>query len=834
MSAGKNNWRIDAEQLRWRCNPELFEVESTEEVQPLEEIIGQERALKAIQLGLEVKSSGYNIYVSGMTGTGRKTTIKKFLEQIEVDGEIPGDICYVNNFKNEDLPIVLYFPPGMGTQFSRDIDKAIDYFKKAVPSVFESEAYQDKARKTLESFNARTRDLFGELEKKINQAGFAIVRIEAGPMSHPEIFPVLEGKVTQWEEVIKKVQEGKIPKEEFERMQQMYNELVLELQDALRAARKINQEANEAIERLQIETIRPSIEGVFSDLKLKYRIDKVHDYLEDLKDDILANLEQFKTQPQNPPANVQVPFSPVKPDPFLKYKVNVLVDNSGLKRLPVIIENSPSYKNLFGTIERVVDHTGVWRTDFTKIKAGSLIRANGGYLVLNLIDALIEPGVWTALKRTLKNGEVDIQAYDPFYMISTSGMKPEPVKVNVKVVIIGDAEFYYHLYYYDEDFPKIFKIRADFDTVMPNTPDSLKQYARFICKICKEENLLPFDKHAMAAVAEYGVMLAEDQEKISTKFSQVADLIREANFWAREEQAEQVREPHVRKALEEKLYRTRMIEDKMKERIIQGTIIIETSGEKIGQVNGLSVYQIGDHSFGLPSRITAQVGMGQSGIISIEREADLSGKTHTKGVAIIGGYFRGQYASHVQVNMSVSITFEQTYGYVDGDSASSTEIYAILSALSGLPLRQDIAVTGSVDQWGNIQPIGGVNEKIEGFFDICKSKGLTGKQGVIIPRQNVKNLMLKQEVVEAVREGKFHIYAISTIDEGIEILTGRRAGKRNAKGKFPRNSVHWLVERRLRELDEGKKKRSTEKDKGSKDEKNKAKREKAEVNEEEQ
>ena len=826
MANAQQKWEVRPEQLRWRCDPNVFGVESSDELKPLDQIIGQDRALKAIKLGLEVKSAGYNIFVAGMTGTGRKTTIKHFLDQIEIDGEIPGDICYVNNFQNEDLPIVLYFPPGQGRQFAKDLERTIDYIKKLLSTLFESEAFQKRAKQMLESYNEQTRQLFGELEKKINQAGFAIVRVDAGPVSHPEIFPKIDDRVVQWEEVMQMVQQGRLSKEDFEKLQHTYQELSAQLQDTLRQVRRINEQATEAMEKLEIDSVRPTIHEIFADLKQKYPIEKVHGYLDDVREDILKHLDQFKTKSEAPAAT-PVPV-PAKPDPFLKYRVNVLVDNSGLKKIPVVIENSPSYKNLFGTIERVVDVTGVWRTDFTRIKAGSLVRANGGFLVLNLIDTLIEPGVWTALKRTLKNNQVDIQAYDPFYMVSTSAMKPEPITVKVKVLIIGDADLFYRLYYYDEDFPKIFKIRADFDTEMELQPEALLNYGRFVRKICGEEGLLPFDREAMAAVAEYGVELTEDQSKISTQFSLIADMIREASFWARQDGAGQVTRAHVARAIEEKIYRSRLIEDKMKEMIRDGHIIIETDGQRVGQVNGLSVYQIGEYSFGLPSRITAQVGIGQSGIISIEREADLSGKTHTKGVAIIAGYFRGQYASHTPLNMSVSITFEQNYGYVEGDSASSTEIYAILSALSELPLRQDIAVTGSVDQWGHIQPIGGVNEKIHGFFDVCKIKGFTGRQGVIIPRKNLKNLMLRPEVVEAVEKGEFHIYAIDTIDEGIEILTGVKAGVRNKKGNFPRNSVHWCVERRLKELDEGKRKPGAPKKK-SKNEKAAKKKEKEEA-----
>jgi ATP-dependent Lon protease len=480
--------------------------------------------------------------------------------------------------------------------------------------------------------------------------------------------------------------------------------------------------------------------------------------------------------------------------------VNVLVDNSETKGAPIIVETTPNYRNLFGTIERVVERTGIWKTDFLHIKAGSFLRANGGYLIFNALDALTEAWVWPTLKRTLKNQVIEIQTYDPLYFFSTSALKPEPIECNTKVIMIGDTHIYYLLYSLDDDFKKIFKIKADFDSVMNKDDEKIQQYASFIRKICDGDKLRPFDKTGIAAVVEHGVRITGRQKKLSTRFHLIADLLREANYWAEKDRSDVVTEKHVDKANEKRIYRVNLIEEKIQEMIDDGTILIDSDGMVVGQVNGLSVYNLGDYMFGKPSRITVKTSMGKAGIINIEREAEMSGPTHNKGVYILAGYLRGKYAQDKPITMSASICFEQSYGGVDGDSASSTEIYALLSSLSELPLRQDIAVTGSVNQKGEVQPIGGVNEKIEGFFDVCKTKGLTGKQGVMIPHLNVDDLMLRKDVVEAVKEGKFRIYSVKTIDQGIEILTGVEAGEKLGDGRFKEGTVNGLVDEKLREL----------------------------------
>jgi ATP-dependent Lon protease len=492
-------------------------------------------------------------------------------------------------------------------------------------------------------------------------------------------------------------------------------------------------------------------------------------------------------------------IAPREEDAFLEYRVNVVVDNSGTKGVPMIIETNPKFRNIFGTIEREVDRNGVWRTDFTLIKPGSLLKADGGYLVINALDALIEQGVWQNLKRTLRNGLLEIQPLETGLFGASSAFKPEPIEIELKVVMLGDASIYYILYDQDDDFKKIFKVRADFDTEMPKAALSTEKYVSFIKMICDDEKLHPFDSTGMAAVIEFGVRLAGRQNKISTRFNVIADILREANYWARKDGNGFVTETHVLKAIEERVERVKLSEDKLRELINDGTILLDLDTSVVGQVNGLTIYNMREYEFGIPARVTAKTFIGRSGIINIEREVEMSGPSHSKGVLIISGYLNSMYAMTKPLTMNASITFEQSYGGVDGDSASSTEMFAILSSLANVPLRQDIAVTGSVNQNGEIQPIGGVNEKIEGFFKVCRERGLTGAQGVLIPHQNTKDLMLHHDVVEAARKGKFHIYAIKTIDEGMEILTGMKAGKRMKNGTFEKDSVHWLVDQTLSE-----------------------------------
>jgi len=797
---------VAPENLRITIESDQLGFETTAECEIYDGIIGQERAIKAVQLGLEIESPGYNIYAAGLTGTGKTSTIKTLLNQLDLSQKIPDDICYVNNFRETDMPRVIMVSAGTGRKFQKDMDDMILQLRKQIPHLFESEAFKKDSEQIVNSYMAKQKEMVREFNEKIQKENFQLVQYQIGPYTRQDVAPLYEGKPVTIEQMEALAEQDKFNKEEFEKIREKLSDLRIELDTVTRESRQTEKKIREEINALEQKYSDPVVSGMISDMCHKYRnhSKRVSDYLDEVKDDILSNLKMFKEkeeeQQQQQPPVPQFVGQPEKK--FIKYKVNVLVDNSQAEKVPVIIETAPTYKNLFGTIEREIDRAGFWTTDFTRIKAGSLLRANGGYIVFNALEALIEPGVWSFLKRTLKNRLLTMQPYDPFSIASTA-MKPESVPLDVKVIMIGDNYLYNLLYTLEEDFKKIFKTKAQFDTEMQKKEENIIDYVRFIKKIIEDEKLLQFHNTAVAGIIEFGIKLTGNQKKLSTRFSEIADLLREANYWARKDGSSIVEGRHVDKAYDEKIRRLQLIEDKIQEMIEDGTIMIDTEGVVIGQVNGLSVYNMGDYTFGKPSRITAETSMGRSGVINIEREAKLSGKTHDKGVLILEGYFRGKYAQDKPLTMSSSICFEQSYGGVDGDSASSTEIYAILSSLSGLPLRQDIAVTGSVNQKGEIQPIGGVNEKIEGFYDVCRAKGITGNQGVMIPIQNISDLMLRKDVVEAVSESKFHIYPVSTIDEGLTILTGVKAGVTDNSGNYPAGTVNSLVDEKLRSIAKG-------------------------------
>ena len=791
---------VPVEKLRWRCPPESFPFKDTSAIPACTVIIGQERALKAIRLGLEMDSLGYNIFIVGLVGTGRNTTIKCLLEEIDKAGKIPDDLCYVNNFKDPDQPRCICLPAGEGKAFKKDMDAFIESLKKNIPLIFEGEEYQKQRRELVEKHRDREKGMVKEFEARAKKEGFAVVQVQVGPFTRPDVAPMVAGNAMPLDQLENLVDQGQFPKENFEKLKTQYSQLSAEMEQVLKETRKVEKVIQEEMTALDKAAILHLVEGAIGDIREKYKQTKMNTYLDEVRDSILENPSRFQPKAETPQVPIPGLSLPPSVDTFSEFQVNVLVDNSETKGAPVIIESSPTYRNLFGTIERSWGMGGIGKTDFTKIKSGSFLRANGGYLVLNSLDVLMEPGVWIALKRTLRNRSMEMQSFDPFYLFASSALKPEPVDIRVKVVMIGDAYIYETLYAADEDFKKIFKIKADFDTVMERKEETQMQYASFIRKICHDEKLLPFDRSGVAAVIEHGVRLAGRQKKLSTEFHRITDILREASYWAKRDKSEVIAEKHVDQAVAEKIYRKKMIEEKIQEMIEDGIIMIESDGAVVGQVNGLSVYDMGEYAFGKPSRITAKTSMGKAGIINIEREADLSGRTHNKGVLILGGYLRGKYAQDKPLTLTASLAFEQSYGGIDGDSASSTEVYAILSSLSNLPLRQDIAVTGSVNQNGEIQPIGGVNQKIEGFFDVCRSRGLTGRQGVIIPHQNVGDLMLRKDVVEAAATGKFHIYPVRTIDQGAEILTGVPAGERSREGAYPAGTINFLVDQKLLEV----------------------------------
>ncbi|MCP2519549.1 AAA family ATPase [Candidatus Aminicenantes bacterium AC-708-M15] len=786
---------LPPEKLKWRCDPDSLGFNSTDELKPFKGIIGQDRAIKSIELGLKIKSAGYNIFVTGVPGTGRSTTIKNLLEELDKGEKSPDDLLYVNNFQFPDHPRLITLPAGKGRLFKEDMENLIKRLKEKIPEVFKSKFYMEKKESIIKAQQEKQKKIIERFEKEAAKQGFRVIQVQMGPIIRPDLIPLINDQPLAFDKLKKLVEEGKFPKEEYDKLNEKYEHLIDRLEEVAQELKEIDEETKELIREWDVHSVTDLIKEEVNRVRKGYQHPKIKEYLDEVESNLIKDIDLFRGTPKEK-------FELKEEDPFIPYRVNLLVDNSQTKGAPVIIETNPTYINLFGTIEIAYSRTGAWKTDFTKIKAGSLLRANGGYLVFYAMDALLEPGVWTTLKRTLRNQVIEIQAYNPGVLITGTALKPEPIKADVKVVLIGDEYIYQLLYHVDEDFKKIFKVKAEFDYQMPKEKKTIYQYCSFLKKICEDEKLLPFDKTAVAALIEYGVRLAGRQNKLSTRFNIIADVIREADYWARKEKKKIVRESHVKKAIYERFERVSLIEDKIQELIEEGTIMIDTEGEVVGQVNGLSIYQIGEFMFGKPTRITAKTSIGRSGIISIEREAALSGRTHDKGVLILTGYLRSKYAQDKPLTVTASICFEQSYSGVDGDSASSTEVYAILSSLSGLPLRQDIAVTGSLNQKGEIQPIGGVNEKIEGFFDVCKAKGLTGTQGVIIPEKNVKDLMLRDDVIQAVKEGKFHIYPIKTIDEGIEILTGVKAGKRKPDGTFEKGTVNYLVDKTLREFAE--------------------------------
>ena len=780
---------LSFEQLKRSYDLKGFTCETTETVPQIKGMIGQDRAIRAIEFGLNIDSPGYNIYVAGVSDTGRTSTVERILRELAAKKEPPNDWCYVHNFQDPDQPRRIGLSPGKGRQWQKEMKDLIGSLRTEIPKAFETKDYKERSSKISESYEDQKRQLLSDTEKKVRERGFQIKRTPLGfapvplksdgqPLSEKEFQKLDLEERKQIEKNMKSVQ--KQIKQTFEQ----FNLL----------DRKSKEELTKFNKNMALFVVGYRIDN----LKAKYKdYPEVLHHLDEVKDDLVENVDDFLRAQEEPSfLGVKIPTG----GSFMKYEVNVVVDNSHIKGAPVIMETNPTYSNMFGRVEKKAQ-LGALITDFTKIKAGSVLKANGGYLVVDAEGVLRSPFVWDTLKRNLRNKETKIEeAAEQYAFLSSSALRPMPIPLDIKVIMIGRGEIFDLLHLYDENFKKIFKVRADFDYETRIDDKAVTKCARFICKICNEEKLRHCNRSGIAAIMEYGSRLVADQEKLSLQFGKIANLLREADFWAKAEKSTYVTRKYVEKALEEKEYRSNLMEKKIQEMIERGTIYIDTEGEKIGQVNALSVYAYGEFSFGKPSRITAQTFMGNKGVVNIEREAKLSGKTHDKGVLILSGYLGGKYGGSIPLSLSATLTFEQSYSFVEGDSASSTELFAILSSLSELPIKQGIAVTGSVNQRGEIQPIGGVNQKIEGFFEVCQAKGLTGEQGVIIPQSNVKNLMLKPKVIEAVREGKFHIYPISTIDKGMEILTSAEAGERGKDGSFPENTVNGRVQNKLRYL----------------------------------
>ncbi|MDP2168752.1 MAG: AAA family ATPase [Thermodesulfovibrionales bacterium] len=798
---------LNVDELYKCCDLKIFDFNTTDELRDLDGTIGQERALSALDFGLNLESTGFNIFILGERGTGKMTTIKSFLKKKAETEPVPPDWCYVYNFKDSDVPEAIPLEPGNAVMFQRDMEELIKILKVEIPKVFESKEYERQRSRLMEDFQKKQKELLGALEEEAKSKGFSIRKTVSGLLIVP---------VKKTGEALSEEEFDALDDKSKKKIEELGKTLQEKLDDDVRTIRESEKLVKELVSKLEREAALSAVGHLMDELKSKYReYDKITTYLSAVEDDILAHLEDFKAgEEQAPP----LPFlrAPKAEPTFTRYAVNVLVNNDETKGAPCIFESNPTYYNLFGRVEFKIQY-GLAVTDFSMIKAGSMHRANGGYLVIDALDLLRNIFAYDALKRSIRNKELKIEdVWEQYRLMSTTTLKPEAIPLDVKVVLLGNPYLYYLLYNLDDEYRELFKVKADFNGRMERTTDNIKKYAEFIAGRCRDEKLLPFDRTGVAKIVEYGSRLADHQMKLSAKFSDIADLIREAHYWAVKASNSVVTTEHIEKALNEKIYRNAKIEEQLRELTMEDTLIVKTSGEMTGQINGLAVLSMGDYTFGRPSRITARTYAGKAGVVNIERETKMSGKIHEKAILIISHYLGSKYASKKPISLSASITFEQLYDMVEGDSASCAELYVLLSSIAQVPLKQSIAITGSMDQNGDVQPIGGVNQKIEGFFDLCKLRGLDGSHGVIIPSRNIKHLMVKKDVVDAVKDGKFFIYPIDTAEEGIEILTGMPAGEMKEDGAYPDGTFNRLVLKRLEEITEAMK---TKKDDDEKEKK---------------
>jgi lon-related putative ATP-dependent protease len=783
--------KLSPDDLHKVCDPDQFDFITTEDISTAIGTVGQEKALRSLDFGLEIEAKGFNIFALGETGTGKQTTVMTMLKEKAASESLPSDWCYVYNFKNPDLPMAISMEPGRGSILRKDMEDLIKAFRIDIPKAFESKEYEKQKNQIVEEFQKKQTELFSKLEEEAQQKGFSIKRGVSGIL----IVPLkAEGEALSPDEFTKLDDKTK---KEMEKTGRVLQERLNEVFRAMRDTEKFVQEMLAKLERaVAYDAIHTPIEN----LKNKFKgNDKVVAYLEDVREDVLSHLDEFKMQEeqQSPIPFLKMPKQEVS---FARFTVNVIVDHTETKGAPVVFESNPTYLNLFGRIENKILY-GMALTDFTMIRGGSVHRANGGYLIVDALDLLRNPFSYEALKRAIKTGEIKVEdVLEQYRLISTASIKPEAIPLKVKVIILGTPNIYYLLYNLDPDYGELFKVKADFDNRMDRTPENVKKYALFIADCQRSEKLMPFDRTGVARLVEFGSRLADHQDRLTTRLSSLSDLMREAHYWAKKDSANFVRGEHVKRAIDEHVFRSNRIEERLREATLEDVLIVNTAGSKVGQINGLAVLDAGDYSFGRPSRITAKTYVGKAGIVNIERETKMSGKIHEKAIFIVASYLGSKYAAQKPISLSASITFEQLYDMIEGDSATCAEMYALLSSIAGVPLKQNFAVTGSMDQNGDVQPIGGVNQKIEGFFDLCRYRGLDGSHGVIIPRRNVKNLVLKQEVVEAVSEGKFSIYSMDRMEEGLELLTDMEAGVMNEDMTYPENTINFLVMKRLTEI----------------------------------
>ena len=781
---------LTAEQVRARCDPTLFQCDSTADMIPMSGIIGQDRALSALKFGLSIQRPGFNIFVSGPAGTGKMTVIKSFLEALAAQKPAASDWCYVHNFRDPYCPRALGVPAGTGAALHRDMRRLIDDARRAMAQAFGSKEYGERRSEIADTLNRKRESAFNAISDKARERGLLLKATQVGLI----LTPAVNGQAISEEDY------QNLSPEVKEELGKTREELSKELKETLAELQNEERAAQQRLEDTDHEVAAFAIGHLFGQLRSTYsELPQVTGYLDEVEKDIIENFEQFRSEatPQGTDPVAAAMQEQARKQASRNYEVNVIVDNSEMEGAPVVVEMNPTFSNLFGRIEKEAQF-GALYTDFTMIRGGSLHRANGGYLAVRIEDLLVNFQSWEGLKRTLRDDKLVIEEIgERLGFVATKSLRPEPIPLDMKVVIVGEPMFYYLLLRADLQFRELFKVKADFDSQMEKTETNLKDYAAVLCRLCIEEGLNHLRSDALARIMEHSSRLADNRDKLSTQFASIADIIREASFYASEDSVSLIEARHVDKAVEQRVYRSNLIQQRINEMIETGMIFIDIEGKSVGQANGLAVIDLGDFAFGRPSRITATVGVGREGLIDIEREAKLGGRLHTKGVMILNGYINEKYARDIPLSLSARLVFEQSYEEIDGDSASSTELYSLLSRLAGVPVKQGIAVTGSVNQKGEVQAIGGINEKIEGFFEVCRARGLNGTQGVLVPESNTRNLMLKDDVADAIREGRFHIYPVRTIDEGIEVLTGVQAGRLLEDGSFESDSINDRVQKRL-------------------------------------
>jgi len=786
--------KLTPDQLCRRTDPETFSFETTADLPAPANHLGQERAVEAIEFGIAMKRPGYCMYVLGRPGAGKHRFAREYLETQATSDPVPDDWCYVYNFDDPHQPKALNLPAGTGRAFEADMRQLVDELKVALPAAFESDDYRARNEAIETEMQERRENAVAELQEEAEAGDMALIRTPMGLA----VAPIKDGDVISADDF------NALPEAEQERRKQGLEDMQAKLQATMRSMPLIAKEQGQRQRDLNRETARFTVEQLITDVTERYAdFPDVLSYLDDAQEHMVEHADRFlggEKQEGVPVLGAKSTASEFDHDPFHVYRVNVIVEHGDEDGAPVVYESLPNHGNLIGRIESLADF-GTLVTDFTLIKPGALHRANGGYLILDAVKVLSQTFAWEELKRTIKSREIRIESLaQALSLTSTATLKPEAIPLEVKVILIGERMLYYLLSAYDPEFSELFKVAVDFEDDMERTADASEEYAHFLGELARSEGLRPLDPSAVARVEDRSARLADDAEKLTCINEVVADLLAEADYWAADADSAVVTGEHVQKAITHQIRRADRMRDQSQEAILRGTLLVDTEGSEVGQVNGLSVLQLGGFSFGKPSRITARVRLGKGDVVDIEREVDLGGPLHSKGVLILAGFLGGRYAADRPLSLRATLVFEQSYGGVDGDSASSAELYALLSALSGVPIRQSLAVTGSVNQLGQVQAIGGVNEKIEGFFDICRERGLTGEQGVVIPASNIKHLMLRDDVVEAVAAGTFHIHAVETIDEGIEVLTGVEDGAADDSGTFSKGSVNRRVQDRLREL----------------------------------